>query len=553
MKQAKRLVGILLAMIMTLAAASVPAMAGTVSNPCTVTFESLFASVYAEGVTATTFEGYQLLSLDAQLKDENCHEDGNHESTCYNYAYDFDTLGDENSSKYKEILLKAANDLRGSSESPLKDRDGLLNYLKDLNDTQTRSFADAVYQAIKTAGLAPDATSVDYPSLQVDQGYWLFADISTYEPGATNTVKSLVLLDTAGNPTVTVTPKQNIPTVDKGISDTNSNYGEHTDVGIGDTVYFEIVGTLPDYLPYYETYKYVFHDTLSDGLTFDKGSVKVTIDGKDVTEELDVNAANENALTVGFDNIKAVTGVTVSSNSKVVLTYTATLNQNAVIGNPGNPNKVYLEYSNDPYDETGATTGKTPEDIVVAFTFQLDVTKVEQGNEGNKLQGAEFVLLNSDKTKVAKVSGGKIVEWVDDSSIVKESDGTYPADYTLTSDANGLFKVAGLDVGTYYLKETKAPAGYNLLKDPVKITISSTYESGKPDTIKTLTITADGGSEVPGDPATGTVEITIKNSTGAELPSTGGMGTTLFYAAGGVLVLGAAVLLITRKRMSSKG
>ena len=251
MKHTKRLASILLALVMALAL-MVPALAAGFepSQPCTVTFDSPFATVYAlnEPVTANKFEGYQLLSLDAALKKPSCHTgESQHTSDCYNYAYDFDTLGDNGTSKYKSILMNAAG-LTGTYANDGAARDALLEYLSSMDATKTRTFAETVYKAIKAANLTDDKTTT-YPSLNVEQGYWLFADVSTYAEGTENTVKSLVLLDTAGNPSVTVEPKQNIPEVEKKISDTeNGNYKDSTDVNIGDKVYFKITGTLPTYL-----------------------------------------------------------------------------------------------------------------------------------------------------------------------------------------------------------------------------------------------------------------------------------------------------------------
>ncbi|MDY3286908.1 MAG: SpaA isopeptide-forming pilin-related protein, partial [Eubacteriales bacterium] len=215
---------------------------------------------------------------------------------------------------------------------------------------------------------------------------------------------------------------------------------------------------------------------------------------------------------------------------------------------------VYLEYSNNPNQTgTGTTeTGKTPEDEVLVFTYELDVTKVDGQNADTKLSGAEFVLLNSDKRKAAVVADGKITGWAD----VTTADGktTYPAGSTLTSGVDGKFVIAGLDAGSYYLVETKAPAGYNLLKNPIKVTIAATLDKTENNPALTaLTISVDGGAAKDGNLTSGAVETNVENNQGATLPETGGAGTTAFYIIGGCLVLAAAVLLVTKKRMSSKG
>ncbi|MDD6876564.1 MAG: SpaH/EbpB family LPXTG-anchored major pilin, partial [Clostridiaceae bacterium] len=260
-------------------------------------------------------------------------------------------------------------------------------------------------------------------------------------------------------------------------------------------------------------------------------------------------------LTVSCNDLKKITNVTIDKDSKIVVRYTAKLLSTAEIGRPGNSNKVYLEYSNNPNQTgTGTTeTGNTPPDEVLVFTYELDVTKVDGQNADTKLSGAEFVLLNSDKTKVAKVVDGKFVEWLD---IPEAVDGkvTYPDGSKLTSGTDGKFAVAGLDAGTYYLVETKAPAGYNLLKNPIKVTIAATLDKSENNPALTaLTISVDDGTAENGNLETGAVATNVKNNQGATLPETGGAGTTAFYIIGGCLVLAAAVLLVTKKRMSSKG
>lgn len=249
--------------------------------------------------------------------------------------------------------------------------------------------------------------------------------------------------------------------------------------------------------------------------------------------------------------MKTVTGV--SQGKYIIVEYTATLNQSAVIGLPGNSNKVYLEYSNKP-DQSGSgenNTGNTPEDEVLVFTYELDTTKVDGSNTETKLRDAKFVLLNSDGTKVAKISSGKFDGWQDlptagsDGKIAAES---WPTDTILTSNASGLFTVTGLDAGTYKLREIVAPAGYNLLKSDITVEITATID-GTPSTLTGLAVTADGTAGT-GNVDSGIVGITVANNKGATLPETGGIGTTIFYTVGGILVLVAVVLLVTKKRMN---
>lgn len=393
----------------------------------------------------------------------------------------------------------------------------------------------------------------------LEAGYYLLVDTTDVSGGSD--ARNTALLQVTNKSDITIEKKYDVPTVDKSVTDSDGTKGEAADYTIGSDVPFTLTGTLPTNYADYETYKYVFHDTLSAALklngTFDEtdatkvlSGVTVKVGDTDITSHFTITYSN-NELTVACDNLKAISDLT--KDSKIVVEYNAELLATAEIGQPGNSNKVKLEYSNDPNATGNGTTGNTPEDEVLVFTYELDVTKVDGQAIGTKLKDAEFVLMNSDKAKAAKVANGKFVEWVEDSTIAKGTDGTYPEAYTLKSDANGMFALAGLDAGTYYLKETKAPAGYNLLEEEIKIVISATLDKSENNPALTaLTISVDDGKPEDGALDTGVVATTVKNNTGATLPETGGMGTTIFYILGGFLAIGAAVLLITKKRMKAE-
>ena len=195
---------------------------------------------------------------------------------------------------------------------------------------------------------------------------------------------------------------------------------------------------------------------------------------------------------------------------------------------------------------------------MLVFAYELDVTKVDGQNPDQKLANAQFVLLNSDKTKVATVASGKFVEWV---AVPAAVDGkiTWPEGTTLTSGTDGKFVISGLDAGTYYLRETAAPAGYNLLKNDIQVTITATLDKSEDHPALTalkISVKEDkegaDASESDGSVDTGIVSTNVENNSGTQLPETGGIGTTVFYILGSVLVLAAVVLLVTRKRMSRK-
>lgn len=391
-------------------------------------------------------------------------------------------------------------------------------------------------------------------------GYYLVKDSGTVSGQDAYTK---FILQVVGDTSVAV--KSDVPTVEKKVKENvkqvtgNSDvripnytlpaqYNDVADYNIGDNVPFELIGTLPDNLADYDTYKYYFHDTLSSGLTYNNDAVVYVVNGNektDVTSAFTITCTN-GKLEIKCDDITAIDGVT--KDSYIVVDYTATLNNTAVIGLPGNPNEVYLEFSNNPNEGGEGDTGTTPEDKVIVFTYELDVTKVDGQNPETKLQGAEFKLHNDADKWVIVDDSGKVTGWAD-----TEAGGS-----TLTSDANGLFKVIGLDNGTYYLKETKAPTGYNLLANEIELQVIATTANDQswaytPSAALTALQIKVGDNTQNGNTETGAVATTVENNAGATLPSTGGIGTTIFYVLGGMLVVCAVVLMVSKKRMSAEG
>ena len=363
------------------------------------------------------------------------------------------------------------------------------------------------------------------------------------------------ILQVVGN--VTATPKGDKPTLDKEIQK-DGNWGNVGGNQIGDTVYFRTVSTVPNTTGY-TSYTYIIHDTMSEGLTSNVKSaadVTIKVNDKDVLDAtyytVAVDTANANKFSVSINIMKAIADRKIATDDKLYTYYSGVLNENAKVYDEGNQdNAAHLEYSNNPNDDTNK--GKTPDEKVYDWTFKMGVNKVD--DQGASLTGAKFVLSRNDALKVENMKCGEDgvpTVTTDLIGLVKVSDGVYrvakagETDVVYTVDA-GTPVIKGLDDNVdYYLYETKAPGGYNLLKDPVHFVIDAKYsEDGSTIAEGYPTVTVDSG-----DPST-TLSTNVVNKSGSTLPSTGGMGTTLFYVVGGLLVAVAVVLLVTKKKMSA--
>ncbi len=431
-----------------------------------------------------------------------------------------------------------------------------------LNDSNANAFAQAIKSALSTTPTTSGTAESDNLTINVDSvGYYLIKDHKDDVQDENDSI-TLFMLQVVG-PTV-VTAKAGVPTPDKKIVEG----GEKVNVGdydIGETITFELSATLPNNFENYKTYKLVFHDTMSEGLTFDKvTSIKLgeTVIFNDETAKTYVTAPAEDghSLDVTFEDLKTV--MTNAGNGSVItVTYTGHLNENAVVGNPGNPNKMHLEFSNNPNDEGNGETGETPDKEVIVFTFELDNNKVDGQNTETTLPGAEFVLKTATgdstdvKYAVINAETHKFIRWSDVKIEGTNDDGETT---TLVSDEDGLFQVIGIDAGTYYLEETKAPVGYNKLENDITVVITPSYDPnyqgtpGNDNVITELDVTVGGkDAAIDDDKGIGTGTGTIANNKGATLPETGGIGTTIFYALGGLLTVGAVVLLVTKKRMNA--
>lgn len=380
---------------------------------------------------------------------------------------------------------------------------------------------------LATIGKYANLTGAAYKTLNksaltatVPAGYYLIKDNAKVSG---NDAATKYIVAVVGN--MTITPKADVPTVEKKVKDTNdttgttSDWQDSADYDIGDHVPFQLTATMGQKIADYDTYKIVFNDTLSSGLTYD-GNVKVTAGGKDITGSFTVNH-NAGALTIACADVKAITNANIGAGSEIVVEYTATLNDKATIGTAGNKNTVTLSFSNDPNFKADGTneppTGETPEDTAIVFTYKVVANKVTEDKA--PLTGAGFTLYK-------KVGN--------DYQVI----GTEVKGEALTT-----FEWKGLDDGDYKLVETTTPKGYNTIED-IQFTITATHDITG---IKTLT----GGDGFTANISAGSLTTDVVNTEGTILPTTGGMGTTLLYVIGGLLVVAAGAVLIFRRRENS--
>lgn len=429
--------------------------------------------------------------------------------------------------------------------------------LKEITDVATKSDSEKLDVIEKYVDLTAGKkfTTVNSGTTQnVPAGYYLIKDADN-SYGNQHGAYTQFIVEVAGN--VNFKPKMDYPTVEKKVQEnskkigTTGDYGEKyndvADYSIGDDVPFKLIGSVPD-MSQYSTYKYTFHDTLAKSLTAPaETNVKVYMSSnkagsgkQEITSNFTV-AVSGQEITVSTDNLKEITGI--SANKYILVEYSAVLNSNAAINKEnvtgtdnGNINQVYLTYSNNPRNESEA--GRTPEDTVIVFTYKIEATKVDGGtNKGLKDVTFRIYKMSGDKKLYAQVADGKLKDWIT----------TANDDCVLTSGEDGKFSLAGLDDGTYFIEEITPLPGYNSI-DPVEIQVNGNTKNGQTgngETSELTDVTFTVGETTDN-------AITIVNNAGTTLPSTGGMGTTVFYVVGGGLMAVAVVLLVTKKRMENK-
>lgn len=443
------------------------------------------------------------------------------------------------------------------------------------DSTKTKRFAENLYKSLKEDGVAADANSAAVAAgafsttLSGPQGYYLI--VQTTAANDAGKTMSAVIVNTAGQAGVTVSPKKDTVTVSKKVQEnmdgvnnpaSEDNWGTAADYNIGDYVKFQLTGSLPTDYADYTSYEYAFHDTADQGLTFvndtthpvkvyavnDNNKVELkqdTLTGYQVLTS-DINGETFNVKFADLKKAQAEkTGdtVNITSSTQIVVEYYAQLNENAVLGSNGNQNKVYLQFSNNKY---GEGTGKTEEHKVTVFTFKLEVTKYgKTDSDKEALNGAGFTLYKATKVNPADSDYAKVGDEV--------------------QHTNGnVFDFTGLDSGYYKIVETTTPKGYNTI-DPITFTVTATYNSAdEPGTLTDLTVTdvKVGGvasaeqtftvNRGTGEAGTAQIKTDVVDIPGSKLPSTGGMGTVLLYVAGiAVFVLAGATLVMALRRRNA--
>lgn len=501
MKTIKRSIALVLAMILTLAM-SVTVLAAPNAD------QNTFSLTLNKAVEGHTYEAYQILS-------GNLLED---KKTLVNIEWgeginaEGQTALGGDAAEYAKTLAEM-----GNNSSELKEQAQIIG----------ANLASASGSVTVTD---PDAKNV---ISNLKPGYYLIKDKDDSIQGQDSYTEFILHV----TDDVEANVKADITSVEKKVKDTNDTTGDTTgwqdsaDYDIGDDVPFQLTAKLANNIESYDKYYLKFNDTLSEGLDYNNDAV-IKLGDQVVTDSFKPSYdATAKTLTFTCDDIKAFGA---KNSDKIVVEYTAKLNEKAVEkGADGSTNTVYLDFSNNPNIGGEGDRGKTPEDKVIVFTYKLIVNKFEMvGEEKKPLTGAEFSLF-----KKVKVDGKD--ELVEVKKIVN-AEGTE-------------FRFEGLDDGTYVLRETKAPFGYNIIEKDQTFTISAEHEENSDDLPKLIALTGNPASDTIIDLGVvlekGELSTDVENKKGAVLPSTGGAGRVAIYVIGAILVLGGGIVLVTKKRV----
>jgi fimbrial isopeptide formation D2 family protein/LPXTG-motif cell wall-anchored protein len=405
------------------------------------------------------------------------------------------------------------------------------------------AFADEVAPYLTTivAKGVYNAAEKNYTISDLAAGYYLIKEETGSQTGTEG--YTAYILKVVGN--TETDPKDGETTFEKKVDDKNDSNKTENDIvwhdsadhDIGDLIDFKLETTICENYDEFTEYYLALHDKEEQGLTFDPSTVKVYVDGTLISTgyRLVTNPDDGHTFDVIFDDLKAIKSV--AAGSVVTVTYKSMLNDDAVLGNEGNVNEAYAEFSNSPDDDQ---KGKSENDSVIVFTYKVTVNKKDANL--NPLPGATFTLEKfvADESGAFE-NGGIIGNWI--------------AIDTVETNPETTFTFKGLDDGSYRLTETEAPEGYNAI-DPIYFDITAEHEviwtMEREDVLTSLTgnvVTCE--IELSADKIAGNIGTDVINEKGLVLPETGGIGTTIFYVIGALLVVGVVVLLITKKRMSS--
>lgn len=434
------------------------------------------------------------------------------------------------------------------------------DYVSGLKDTAVVTFAKTASDWAKTNDTTLSGANLKYTATAAVDGAKYTATIENLpygyyvvspKSGSTDTTDKrgtdAILLNVKSNTAVEQNLKSTYPTVEKTVKN-GTDDSNHNSAQIGDTVNFKLASTVPDMAEYTKGYTFKFTDTLSKGLTLNLnaagnafepvvkiGDTTLVKDTDYRTSYITDNATGKTTLTVEMIDFKNKHQD--DAGKAITVEYSATLNENAVVGKDGNDNTAKVEYSNDP---SNAGTGESKEDKTYTYDFNFGIEKVDAEDLDTKLPNAQFELRDSTGTKIELVK-------VKDNTFRPKASATESAaaDDDVKTDATGALNFTGLKEGTYKVVETKAPQGYNKLTAPIEVVITAKYDAeGK--------LTEWGVHKSSDAYAKDNTTITVQNNKGLELPSTGGMGTALFTVFGVLIVALGAGWYVKSNRKSSK-
>lgn len=523
---------------------------GGVMAPVTMAFaaegDDTITITQNENNGATKFKAYQIFKADVVDKD------GQKVASNVDWASDQardavrgvltseNAPGITNSSTAQEVADYLSEAIMDTTPTTVVKKDDLLNKI-----------ALAVEKDVPATGVVFDAGT---PFTATSKGYYLFLtdtssigtkdDYADKKQAGTSPIFAVV-----GGEAVAVVEKTDIPTVEKKIKDDKSvsNWADKGDSQMGQPVNYQLTGTVAKNVDTFKTYYYQFHDELSAGLTADKTSVEVKVDGTKIASDkyiVDYDQANgNNLLTVTFNDLKSSV-VTIKPNSKVVVTYTAKLDpdkaENLVVGGEGNDNSVKLIYSNNPGHDS---KGESVPDTVRDYTYALKLVKEDSVDTDQKLKGVKFTIQATAPDE--DVAQGTTAQYVQKNGSLGDSK------YEFTTNDQGEISVKGLDAGTYTVHEVEGSnPGYNTLDDFTFTITAAGLDKAEGDNTLSVT-TGKNGSDLVDTPSIngGTVTLTVRNKKGSGLPLTGLNGVTFTWIAGGaVLCIGVAHLIRSRKQ-----